>query len=90
MAATDNFASLTGLSYAAPASSAVAVTPSDSTALSYVTRWVYVGGTGTLTVIMADGTTCEFQGIPAGTLLPIRVSQVKATGTSATLIVAMW
>lgn len=88
--ATDTFLNVSGQSWAATASSAAPVTPSDSVPLSNVTRWVYVGGTGTLTVIMNDGTTAEFQGIPAGALLPIRVSQVKATGTSATLIIAMW
>lgn len=73
-----------------PCRHAVAVTPSDTTPLSDVSRALYVGGTGTLTAIMQDGTTVEFQAIPVGTILPICVSQVKATGTTASLIVAMW
>ena len=70
--------------------SAVAVTPSDTVDLTYVSRALWVGGTsGTITAIMADGTTVLFSGVPTGTLLPIRVSRVKATGTTATLIVAI-
>ena len=55
-----------------------------------MSRALWVGGTsGTITAIMADGTTVLFSGVPTGTLLPIRVSRVKATGTAATLIVAI-
>lgn len=88
--ATDDYSTLSGQSWSAPASNAAAVTPSDSTDLTDVTRWVFVGGTGNLVVIMADGTTVTFTAVPAGTLLPIRISQVKATGTTATEIVALW
>ena len=88
--ATDGYSTLSGQSWAAPASSSAAVTPSDSTDLGNVTRWLYVGGLGSLVCIMADGTTATFAAVPAGTLLPIRVSRVKATGTTATDIVASW
>ena len=73
----------------AAAESAVVVTPSDTVDLTNASRGIYVGGTGTLTAIMLDGTTCLFSGIPAGTILPIRATRVKATGTTATLIVAL-
>ena len=87
-AAVDQYAGITaGLS--GNASSAVAVTPSDTTDLTYVSRWLFVGGAGNVTCIMADGTTVLFTGILAGTLLPIRCSRVKATGTTATLMVAL-
>lgn len=69
--------------------SAVAVTPSDTVDLTYVSRELYVGGAGNVTAIMADGTTVLFSTVPAGTRLPIRVSRVKATGTTATLMVAI-
>jgi hypothetical protein len=88
--ATDDYSALSGRSWSAPASSSAAVTPSDSTDLSNITRWVYVGASGSLVVIMGDGTTATFAEVPAGTLLPIRVSRVKATGTTATDIVASW
>ncbi len=90
MAANDDYSTLSGQSWAAPASNAAAVTPSDSVSLTDVTRWLYVGGTGNVVVIMADGTIVTFTAVEAGTLLPIRVSQVMATDTTATNIVALW
>jgi len=74
----------------AAASQAVAITPTDGVDLTSNTRALWVGGAGTLAVIMAgDGSSVTFSGIPAGTLLPIQVSRVSATGTSATLIVGL-
>lgn len=88
MAATDNHATLfEGLT--APADNAEAVTPSDSVSLVNVSRALWIGGAGNITVIMKDGTTVLFSGIQAGTWMPLRVSQVKATGTTATLIVSV-
>ncbi len=77
--------------YEAPAYSAAAVTPSDNTDLAYVTRGLYVGGAGNITVNMAEnGAAFLFTGVPVGTVLPIAVSRVKATGTTATALVAIW
>ncbi len=70
--------------------SAAAVTPDDNNDLAYMTRAVYVGGTGDLTVIMAAGQTVTFKAVPTGTLLEIRCSRVKATNTTATQLVALW
>lgn len=68
---------------------AAAVTPSDATILRG-TVGLFIGGAGNLTVVMAeDGATVAFNGLTAGTLLPIRVKQVKSTGTTATAIVAL-
>lgn len=89
MAAVDLFVSHnTGLS--SPASSAAAVTPSDDTDLGYVTRYLWVGGVGDVEVVMLDGTTVVLVAVPAGSLLPIRVSRVKDANTGATNIVAIW
>ena len=88
--ATDDYPNLSGQSWAAPASNAAAVTPDDSNDLSDVTRWLYVGGAGELTAVMDDGATAVFAAVPAGTLLPIRVSRVMATGTTAGDLVALW
>ena len=72
-----------------PAPYAAAVTKSDDTVLT-TTRALYVGGAGDLSVVMAgDGATVVFEDIPAGSLIPIRVTKVKAA-TTATLIVALW
>jgi hypothetical protein len=88
MPATDNF-SRQQTQTADPATNAVLITPSDSTDLATVTRAVYVGGTGNMKVTMQDSGTVLFSGIPAGTTLPIRVSRIWATTTSATLIIAL-
>jgi hypothetical protein len=73
-----------------PASNAVAVTPSDGTDLTYTSRALFVGGAGNVAVIMAGGQTVTFTGVTAGALLPIRVSRVLSTGTTATTITAVW
>lgn len=71
------------------AHSAFVVTPSDSTVIP-TTRGLYVGGTGNLSVVMAeDQNTVLFSAVPAGTILPIQVTQVLDTDTTATLIVAL-
>lgn len=75
----------------APAEGGAAVTPSDSVSLSGgVTRYVYVGGAGNLAVTMSDGSDVVFTAVPVGTVLNIRVSKVKATGTTASNIVALF
>lgn len=70
-----------------PGESAVAVTPSDSTAVR--SRALFVGGAGNLTVTMKDGVDAVFTGVTAGTLLPISVQKVKAA-TTATNITAIY
>lgn len=75
---------------AAPSSNAAAVTPSDSADLTYVTRELFVGGAGNVAVIMAGGQTVTLTGVLAGSVLPIRVSRVKNTGTTAANITALW
>jgi len=69
---------------------AAAVTPSDGTDLATPTRAIFVGGAGTLTVITAGGETVLFTGVIAGQVLTLQASRIKATGTTATNIVAMW
>ncbi|MBI1219819.1 MAG: hypothetical protein GC186_14855 [Rhodobacteraceae bacterium] len=73
-----------------PIRDAAAVTPSDSVALPSVTRAIYIGQPGDVAVSMAGGQDVTFQSVPAGTMLPIRVGAVKATGTSAAGILALW
>lgn len=83
----------------APAAHALDVTPADAdlsiVAAGHFTRAVYVGGVGDLAVRMADNgdqgdQDVIFKAVPAGSILPIRVSQIQSTGTSATLIIALW
>jgi len=72
-----------------PATAGVAVTPHDSNALSQTSRAIYVGTAGDVTVTMADGNDVAFANVPAGTMLPIRCTHVKSTGTDASDIVAL-
>tara|TARA_R110000787_G_scaffold99975_1_gene204778 strand:- start:186 stop:446 length:261 start_codon:yes stop_codon:yes gene_type:complete len=72
----------------APASDAFAVTPSDSVDLAFIARSLFIGVAGTVSVITKEGTTVSFT-LPAGFILPLEVSRVRATGTTATGIVAL-
>jgi hypothetical protein len=71
------------------AQSAVVVSPSDTNTLA-PTRGLYIGGAGNIAVTMSDGTTVTFTGVTAGVIFPVSVTQVKATGTTATNIVAVY
>lgn len=73
----------------APASDGFAITPHDTNALPEVTRALYVGGAGAISVILASGTSLTLSGIAGGTILPLRLRQVKATGTTATALVGL-
>lgn len=73
-----------------PSSHVVAVTPNDSTNLSQFTRGLYVGGAGDVAVITGAGDTVTFSGVLAGAILPVRVYRVLFTGTTASLILAMY
>jgi hypothetical protein len=74
------------LAASSPSAEAVAAFPYTPGA---ATRGIYVGGAGSLTVTMErNGTGIVFSGIPAGTVLPIRVRSITA-GT-ATLVVALF
>lgn len=66
----------------------VAVTPSDTTEL-VSTRGLWVGGTGNIAVTFQDGTEVTLSAVPVG-ILPVRVTKVKSTGTTATDIVALY
>jgi hypothetical protein len=72
-----------------PMTDGVAVTASDSTVLT-TTRAIFVGGAGNLAVVMSNGTTVTLTGVTAGSWLPLRVTKVKSTGTTATNIAALW
>ena len=59
---------------------AVVVTLSDSTVINN-TRALYIGTGGTLKVTMVDGQSVVFNNVPTGSILPIQVTKVWATGS---------
>ena len=74
----------------APAATGVAVTPSNTVDIA-ATRALYVGGAGDVKVDMLDsGTAVIFAGVPAGSVIPIRVTRVYVADTTATSIVALY
>ena len=55
--------------------------------LPEVTRGIYVGTAGDLVVRPSDGGgDVTFAGVPAGSILPVRVSQVRAATTASDLV----
>jgi hypothetical protein len=52
--------------------------------------FLYVGGTGNVSVVTIGGDIVTFNGVPAGTTLPIQVVKLRATNTTATLINSLW
>lgn len=72
-----------------PASYAEVVTPDDDDVIS-TSRALYIGATGDLTVTMNGGGNVTFVGVPAGMILPIRVTKVLATGTDADSIINLY
>lgn len=88
MAAVDEFRRM-GSGVDGPASNAAAVTPNDSADLTIATRALWVGVAGDVTVDLIGGQTAvTFKNVQG--LLPVRVTRVDDTGTTATDIVALW
>jgi hypothetical protein len=76
-----------------PASDIFLITPNDENDLQRGVKALRIynptSGAATLSVVTADGTTVSGLYIPAGALWtePLRVSRVRATGTTASLII---
>jgi hypothetical protein len=64
---------------------AVAVTPSDSTAVDFY--GLYVGTGGDVAVKANGGTAVTFKNVPSGSIIALRVLTVMSTNTTATDIV---
>lgn len=87
---TDSFANRAD-TVSAPATRAVAVTPHDANALSDVPKALYVGTGGNLTMRGVNGTSDQlWKNVPSGAILPFRARYVRATGTSAADILALY
>ncbi|MGN6271219.1 MAG: spike base protein, RCAP_Rcc01079 family [Sphingomonas sp.] len=75
----------------APARRAVAVTPDDTTALADIPKALYVGSGGAIVMQGVDGGGDQtWANVPTGAILPFRVAFVRATGTTAADILALY
>jgi hypothetical protein len=66
-----------------------AVTKADDDLPDGLTRGLYIGGAGNLSVMDATGTIVTITGALAGSVLPLKVKQVR-DATTATSIVALY
>jgi hypothetical protein len=73
---------------------AKAITPHDTNPINPgggPTSSIYVGGAGNITCRLVDSTAdVLFTGLLAGTVLDVQATHVRATGTTATALVAMY
>lgn len=79
-----------------PARKAFVIVPNDVNDLPFATRGIFVGVAGDITLEMVDPLGINsakipilFKNIAAGTILPLRVSRIHATGTVALAIVGL-
>ncbi|MCU0947418.1 MAG: hypothetical protein MUF47_04105 [Porphyrobacter sp.] len=74
----------------APAKAAFAITPDDSADLPMVAKAIYVGTGGDLVLCAVDSDAdATFANLPDGTILPVRVRAIRATGSTAANIVGL-
>jgi hypothetical protein len=75
----------------APARSAVAVTPHDANPLPDIPKALFVGTGGQLTLRGVGGNAdAVFRNVPSGSVLPFRAQFVRAAGTTAGDILALY
>jgi hypothetical protein len=72
-----------------PAIGYESVVPSDSVNLAFPCRGVYIGGTGNLSLISPNGETVTLVGLIGGQIYPFAATRIRATGTTATDILAL-
>ncbi len=71
------------------AKDAIVITPSDSTTIE-PTSGIYIGISGDIAVTMKNGNDAIFKSLAAGVIHPLCVTKVKATGTTASNILAVY
>ena len=71
-----------------PAVSQVAITKSDTTVYDPPLKALWVGGAGDVAVIAADDSAAvTISGVNGGQIIPVSISRVMSTNTTATLMV---
>lgn len=75
----------------APATRASAVTPHDSNALTDIPKALFVGTGGHIAMRGVNGSADQlWKNVPSGAVLPYRAQYVRATGTTAADILALY
>lgn len=75
----------------APARRALAVTPHDSNPLADIPKALFVGTGGAIAMRGVDGAADQlWKNVPSGAILPFRAQYVRATGTTAADILALY
>ena len=72
-----------------PGQDHAAIVPNDSTTYNPPFRRLFIGGAGTVVITSRFGVDASYT-VAAGTMLDVAGTKVKATGTSATLIVGIY
>lgn len=78
-----------GDSVTAPARRAFAIIPHDSQPLPLVTKGLCVGMSGNIALRAIDSEDDVTLSVVAGQLLPIRITHIRATGTTASGLVGL-
>jgi hypothetical protein len=74
-----------------PALNAAAVTPDDNNDLPVFCRGLYVGAGGNIALDTQGGQAqVLFTAVPQGMILPVAAKRVRAAGTTASSLVALW
>lgn len=74
----------------APASRCFAITPADGTDLVRVTKAIYVGTGGDISLVpVGDDQAVLFRNVPSGSVIDVRVARVNSTATTADDIVGL-
>ncbi len=75
----------------APATAARPVTPDDANPLADIPKALFVGTGGTLVLRgLADGADAVWKNVASGSIVPLRARFVRATGTTAADILALY
>ena len=75
----------------APATRAVTVTPHDTSPLADIPKALFVGTGGTLAMRGVAGTSDQiWKSVASGSVLPFRAQYIRATGTTASDILALY
>lgn len=73
------------------ARNAITIAPHATNPINPIPDRIYVGGTGDITCrLMGDGADVVFKAVPVGTILPIKAQYIRATGTTATLMLGLF